>query len=74
MHVFNCSDPDYEADKWVHHLAKYEYKVEIEFVDPNKPVIPASTTSPDSPEPESPHTPPTVADEDSSDTSSSDEE
>ena len=75
FNVFVCRDPDYEADKWVHHLAKYEYKVEIEFVDPNKPVVPPSTTSPESPEPQSPHTPPTHADEDSSsDSSSSDEE
>ena len=75
FNVFVCRDPDYEADKWVHHLAKYEYKVEIEFVDPNKPVVPPSATSPESPEPQSPHTPPTHADEDSSsDSSSSDEE
>lgn len=54
-------------------MARYEYKVELEFVDPNKPIVPP-TTSPDSPEPDSPHTPPAVADEDSSDSSSSDEE
>ncbi len=68
-------DPDYQADKWVHHFAKYEYKVDMEFLDPNEKKLPEYVTSPgspDSPVPQSPHTPP-AQEEDSSDSSSDDD-
>ena len=35
---------DDHPDKWVHHLARYEYKVEVEFSD--KPVDPPGTIYP----------------------------
>ena len=35
-----CDDP---PDRWVHHTAKYNYTVEIEFVDPDKPAFVTAT-------------------------------
>ena len=35
-----CDDP---PDRWVHHLAKYNYTVEIEFMDPDKPAFVTAT-------------------------------
>ena len=35
---------DDNPDKWVHHLARYEYKVQMEFSDkPPKPPVPQGT-------------------------------
>ena len=76
----SVSENPESTDKWVHHLAKYEYRVEMEQTDTkqNSPEYVESVKSPASPEspiPESDHTPPEVdADKEDSSSSSSDEE
>ena len=40
-----CDDP---PDRWVRHTAKYNYTVEIEFTDPDKPAF-VTATLPDEP-------------------------
>ena len=69
------TDRDDPPDRWVHHLAKYEYKTEIEFVDASKPppVQPQSPGSPESPVPDSDHTPPEAIPDSDSSTSSDDD-
>ena len=76
----SLSDNADTTDKWVHHLAKYEYKVEMELQDGKKETPPEITSpaSPDSPAPGSDHSAhgeeADAEEEDSSETSSDDDE
>ncbi len=79
----SLSDNADTTDKWVHHLAKYEYKVEMEFQHGKKetPIIPPEITSPTSPESPAPESEVSAQGEeadgeedDSSETSSDEEE
>ena len=56
----SVSDVDDPPDRWVHHLAKYEYTVEIEFVEQTRTAAPEPVSSieepksPDSPDSDAP--------------------
>ena len=63
----NCEDP---PDRWVHHLACYEYKVEIDFCDKLKAPLQAEADM----SLESPQSPPAQASQESEHSAEADEE